>query len=306
MEFDEIVFCKIKEILTYLWKLDRNSKPSVIKKFHEKCIELKSHPSFKIYFENYDYNEYLTHCTHLFDSIELDYLLGVAVCIAEIYKKKNKTDHEDYCYNYLFNNLWFLCNMEKYINPMRGIPKTLNNNNIDDVIAKYLEMVSEIDINTFDSTIDLINFIKRGKTAKGPYPYVSLSESSNRIMTDLVILFGIKNLLNGIIPEIRFKEYFVDFGNENSKKHDILVIGRWGTYLVGEAFNVSRSLFKAKKRNSVKKLRNSQMAFLNQFPQSCITKAIIIYNSDANNKIFTWKLENDIYYLPIDLNKYII
>ena len=45
--------------------------------------------------------------------------------------------------------------------------------------------------------------LKREKIGRGPYPEVSIFETSNRIMTDLVILFGIKKILIGEVPNLR-------------------------------------------------------------------------------------------------------
>ena len=58
--------------------------------------------------------------------------------------------------------------------------------------------------------IELIRELKRGKTGIGPYGDVSLFESANRIMTDLVILHGVNWLLNE--SGLDFHEYRVEYG----------------------------------------------------------------------------------------------
>jgi len=310
IEFDEYLLNEIKGICFHLKNINNKTKTSIIKKFHEKCLKLKYHPSCEIFFKDYDYSEYLKRGKYLFnkergiDTKNINQLLGMIICLAEISKKKKRNEDEEECYNFVFGSLWYLGNLEYYINPMKNISTRLNKENINDVIQEYLGLVNEIEIPTFENTLKLIDFIKRRKTQKGPYPYVSFFESSNRIMTDLVILFGIKMLLNRKIPEIEFEEYNVDFGNNNIQEHDIIVKGKWGTYLVGEAFNVSKSLFKNKKRDSIKKLMKSQLNLVNQLPQSNI-KAIIIYNNDADDNDFIYKFDNNIYYLKVDINEYI-
>lgn len=114
----------------------------------------------------------------------------------------------------------------------------------------------------------LIEELKRGKTGFGPYPKVSLFESANRIMTDLVILHGVKWLL--VKSHFGFKSYTVEYGNENNNEYDIeATSGR--RRLVGEAFNVAPSFFQGKKAAMLKKLRIDEKASVK----------IIMFNHDA-------------------------
>ena len=63
----------------------------------------------------------------------------------------------------------------------------------DQCLSEYVQAIEDV-----GSTIpllrglSLISELKRCKTGSGPYPDVSLFESANRIMTDLVILHGVR------------------------------------------------------------------------------------------------------------------
>ena len=73
------------------------------------------------------------------------------------------------------------------------IPRILTNKNIDKALYDYKTMLSEIPLAlSVNNVLDLMVMLKRKNCGKGPYPHVSLFESANRIMTDLVILYGIK------------------------------------------------------------------------------------------------------------------
>ena len=84
--------------------------------------------------------------------------------------------------------------------------------------------------------LELLQEVKRVPTRTGPYPEVTLFEAANRIMTDLVILNGVKWLLQeSVFP---FSEYHVEFGNEDYSAHDLMAENE-DERLVGEAFNVA-------------------------------------------------------------------
>jgi hypothetical protein len=114
----------------------------------------------------------------------------------------------------------------------------------------------------------LIEELKRGKSGFGPYPKVSLFESANRIMTDLVILHGVRWLL--FKSNFDFKSYVVEYGNENNNGFDIRASGG-GRTLIGEAFNVAPSFFQGKKAAMLKKLRIDEKADVK----------LIMFNHDA-------------------------
>jgi hypothetical protein len=101
---------------------------------------------------------------------------------------------------------------------------------------------------------ELIEALKRQKLGHGPYPHVTLFEAGNRIMSDLVILHGVKSLL--VEKTFPFDEYRVELGHENNNAFDIMA-SNGSEELIGEAFNVSQSFFAAKKNAALKKLRAS-------------------------------------------------
>jgi len=170
----------------------------------------------------------------------------------------------------------------------------LDNDNINQEIVRYINFINEIPLDfKFDNFYDFLYRMKRGIIGKGPYPNVSIFESVNRIMTDLVILFGVKDLLDGRIPELNFKRIKVEYGNENNEIHDIIAKEN-EKVLIGEAFNVSKSLFRIKKQKSLNKLRKN----INDN-----TSLIIIFNNDAVNEKYKPKLGFNEYYLSINLEK---
>ena len=170
------------------------------------------------------------------------------------------------------------------------IPRTLNESNIDEAIKMYLDSLNKIPLSiSADSILNFLNRIKRDKVLSGPYPDVSLFESANRIMTDLTILFGVRELLGGAIPELDFREYQVEFGNENKNPHDISAESG-GRKLIGEAFNVSKSYFHTKKSSALKKLNNHEDK--NQI-------ILLLYNSDAKDVHVNPKLSETEFHFPV-------
>jgi hypothetical protein len=126
----------------------------------------------------------------------------------------------------------------------------------------------------------------------GPYPHVTLFEAANRIMTDLVILKGVRWLLDK--RSFPFDEYLVEYGNEDSNEHDITAV-QSGKRLIGEAFNVAPSFFQGKKTAMLKKLRNAGES---------IDFKIIMVNADAVNEDYLPKVKDREYYLFVDVESY--
>jgi len=165
--------------------------------------------------------------------------------------------------------------MKTIKNNLNKIPRKLNQENIDKAIQDYNELVKEIPLEIkSDNSLLLLKQLKREKLGKGPYPEVSIFEAANRIMSDLLILHGVRDLLNGKVVELKFSEYEVELGNENKKDHDIMAIND-GIELIGEAFNVSKSFFYAKKSSALKKLNNS--------PRKKAIR-LLLFNEDAKPK----------------------
>jgi len=157
------------------------------------------------------------------------------------------------------------------------IPRELDKDNIDSAIKKHKSLLEDIPLLVEGSNIlDLFAILKRYQMISGPYIGVSLFEAANRIMTDLVILFGIKKILSGEIPNLEiFSKFIVELGNENDNPHDIVSYSS-GKTLIGEAFNVAPSFFNVKKNKSYKKLLKSD-----QNPDFLI----LLCNSDSHDMV---------------------
>lgn len=139
---------------------------------------------------------------------------------------------------------------------MRQLPRKITAKNIDGLLSRYLaeaELVGESVAGL--QGIRLLSALKRDVVGAGPYPNVTLFEAANRIMTDLVMLHGVRCLLkHEVFP---FHSYTVEYGHGNEGDHDI-VATEGGKTLIGEVFNVAPSFFPLKKASALKKLRASK------------------------------------------------
>ena len=170
-------------------------------------------------------------------------------------------------------------------NNLDMIPRVLNSKNIDKAIHDYNELLKGIPLELKSN--DVLHFLqelKRGKLKNGPFPGISIFEAANRIMTDLTILYGVRDLLKGVVEEIKFDSYTVEFENENRNDHDIMADNS-EQKLIGEAFNVAKSFFYTKKSSVLKKLKRSVKRD---------TILLLLFNEDAlPEKYNTEKLENE-------------
>lgn len=179
-------------------------------------------------------------------------------------------------------------------NPLSAFEKNLTLKNIDNIISDYKVLLTEVAPKVEGTDIlDLLKKLKRPGINTGPYPSVSIFESANRIMTDLVIIYGAKLLLEGAIKEVPVVTTLrVDYGNQNTQAHDI--IGQEGKYyLAGEAFNVAPSFFNTKKSSSIKKLLETNPA---------PTHLFLLCNSDSHElaKKGSYKIGN-VLIIPVDI-----
>jgi hypothetical protein len=174
------------------------------------------------------------------------------------------------------------------------IDNKLDKNNIDNTIKIYINSLKKMDLNiSANNIIDFFETLKRKPINKGPYHNITLFEAANRIMSDLVILFGVKDLLNGKYEEINFKQYIVEYGNENNNGYDITAENKdTGIKLIGEAFNVSKSFFQIKKYNSLKKLRKNISKNLIK---------ILLYNKDAVDENYVPKKMVNEYHISVEI-----
>ena len=128
---------------------------------------------------------------------------------------------------------------------MAGFVRAITKSNVDNLIADYLALVETIGASVAGmSGLRLLKALKRDQVKVGPYPHVTLFEAANRIMTDMVILYGVKWILS--TNAFPFETYNVEYGNEDSHGFDLRASSN-GRQLVGEAFNVAPSFFSAQK-----------------------------------------------------------
>lgn len=133
--------------------------------------------------------------------------------------------------------------------------RNLTHANIDGLLEVYTAKAEAVgDSIAGLKGVALLNSLKRGSIGVGPYPKVALFEAANRIMTDLVILYGVKWLLRN--TGLPFLLYTVELGHENHGQHDIVAEAD-GKVLVAEAFNVAQSFFPIKRASAIRKLRSS-------------------------------------------------
>lgn len=162
--------------------------------------------------------------------------------------------------------------------------------NVGLALAEYSETIVSVgDRIQGKLGLELLHEVKRVPTGTGPYPDVTLFEAANRIMTDLVILNGVKWLLEeSVFP---FSEYRVEYGNEDSSAHDLMAENA-GERLVGEAFNVAPSFFQVKKGAMLRKLRT---------PANAEKLKLILANADAVGASYRPKLSGYEHMVLVDV-----
>jgi hypothetical protein len=172
-----------------------------------------------------------------------------------------------------------------------AICNTLSNANIDTIIAAFTMSAEKLGNSIANlKGLKLLQSLKREKVGDGPYPRVTLFEAANRIMSDLVILHGVKWLLNhDVFP---FDSYTVEYGNEDKNGFDIRASNASGQRLIGEAFNVAESFFHGKKSAMLKKLRH---------PAETAEFKIILVNHDAINATYGPKLQPREFLIVVDI-----
>ena len=123
----------------------------------------------------------------------------------------------------------------------------------------------------------------------GPYPNVTLFEAANRIMTDLVMLHGVRWLLKR--KAFPFRAYTVEYGHGNEGAHDIEA-REGGKTLIGEVFNVAPCFFPIKKAAALKKLRASRIN---------AEYRVILVNHDAVVASYVPKPRSGEYYVFVNI-----
>jgi len=170
-------------------------------------------------------------------------------------------------------------------------PRRLTRGNIGKALATYRRHVEELSLGPAAGLrgLDLLLALKRKKVGGWPYGKdLTWSETANRIMSDLVILYGVRFLLRDhIFP---FREYTVQYGIENEQGYDVRA-GRGRLTLKGEAFNVAESFFQNKKSSSLAKLRKPPKA----------TCRLIMFNQDAVKPGYAPRPEKGEYFVLVNV-----
>src|SRR5262245_4361489 len=95
---------------------------------------------------------------------------------------------------------------------MHDSSATISKMNVDQIITKYVASVERLGESIANlKGLSLLTALKREAVGMGPYPNVTLFEAANRIMTDLVILYGLRWLLNH--RSFPFDSYTVEYGH---------------------------------------------------------------------------------------------
>jgi hypothetical protein len=166
--------------------------------------------------------------------------------------------------------------------------RKLTSLNIDAITNDFRAALSCIGASIDGKTgLPLLKALKRDKLGHGPYPNVTLFEAANRIMSDLVILTGVKALLQSdLFP---FTEYTVEFGNEDKNGFDIRATSGDAT-LIGEAFNVAGSFFQGKKSSALRKIAAVDATY-----------KVLIFNDDAVSTVYRPRTEIGMYYVVANI-----
>lgn len=128
---------------------------------------------------------------------------------------------------------------------MHTFARPINETNVDKLLLEYVAAAERVGESISGlNCLRLLEALKRHAVGAGPYPDVTLFEAANRIMTDLVIHYGVLWLLKeNIFP---FRSCTVEYGHENKNAHDIMPEDD-GRRLIDEVFNVAPSFFYGKK-----------------------------------------------------------
>jgi len=168
--------------------------------------------------------------------------------------------------------------------------RILDLKNINTAIKEYKDKIENIRNNIGSlQGMKLLHAIKRTPMGSGPYPGVTLFEGANRILTDLVILYGIKHLLDNSI--YKYTSYNVELGVES--KNDFDITAEMGSdKLAGEAFNVAPSFFPSKKSTTLKKFREKASGYSNN---------LLLVNNDAVKEDYSPKLGSKFIFVKVDI-----
>lgn len=159
-----------------------------------------------------------------------------------------------------------------------GLPRKLDKDNIADVIEDYRKRVDEMRLGLTASQhgCQLLLGLKRPEIEIGPWPKVSWFEAANRVLSDLVILYGVRWMV--LRQPYPYESYVVQLGNEQKQRFDIVDAESNGRQLVGEAFSVSKKYFPTKMAKTRRKLDKSSAP---------VSHKVIMFNADRKDQFTT-------------------
>lgn len=168
--------------------------------------------------------------------------------------------------------------------------RQLTSGNVGEEIRSLTAQIAEMGLSiTGKVGLPLLHALKRDRVGHGPYANVSFFEAANRIMSDLVILHGVRWLLE--TRSLPFESYRVEYGNEDRNGFD-LIATNGESRLYGEAFNVAPSFFQTKKAGALKKLR---------IKGAEATHRVLLVNHDAFPAKYAPKREPGVYMFAVDV-----
>ena len=177
-----------------------------------------------------------------------------------------------------------------------GPNMTLNQANIEEVLRAYLSSVNSITLPApSGNVIASLYALKQERLGSGPYPRVSLFEASNRILSDITILLGVRRLLvDPVIGSVKlpFDVQTVALGVQGGND---LKASAGKRRLAGEAFNVAPSFFQSKKHSTLKKLKAQEVDY-----------RLIVFNEDAVKRpeYYIAQSKPAMLYLPVDVRSW--
>jgi hypothetical protein len=133
------------------------------------------------------------------------------------------------------------------------MPIQLTRNNIQQEITDLDQAIATVGVTIQGLTgYALLHSIKRHQINVGRYQNITLYEAANRLMTDIVILHGVRWLFS--YEPFPFDSYSVDFGHYHTQVYDIRATFMEKS-LIGESFNAAPSFYSQKTRGTFNKLR---------------------------------------------------
>jgi len=127
----------------------------------------------------------------------------------------------------------------------------INYNKLISLILEYEDYIDKSKFPKFpdiNKTIEVIEYFKRTKKSIGPYENITPLEAANRIATDMLVLYGIKQIVEGISNLKENAVISISLGTEQNQLGDFCINGQHG-----EAFNVAESFFRQKLYKTIKK-----------------------------------------------------